>query len=285
MERIYLDGELLPREEARVSVFDRGFLFGDGVYEVIPVFGGQPFRLDEHLERLRYSLQACAIVEPLSDAEWMQVLRQLIDENGGGDQAVYLQVTRGVAPSREHRFPEGVRPTVFAMSRMIPTPPEQPPTGIDAVLEEDIRWSRCDIKSTSLLGNVLLTQAAFDAGAREALLVREGCVWEGASSNLFAVVDGQLITPPKGPRILAGITRDLLVELADQYHPRCTQGPIPLAALRCASEVWITSSTRELVPVWHIDGNPVGDGNTGPVFRRMWDLYRRFRASFAQQGD
>lgn len=281
MGTVYLNGEFLPQEQARVSVLDRGFLFGDGVYEVIPVFGGQPFRLDEHLERLSYSLAQCRIAEPLRAGQWLAVFERLIAEYGGGDQAIYLQITRGAAPSREHRFPEDASPTVFAMSRTIPPPPEQPPAGIVAVTLPDLRWSRCDIKSISLLGHVLLTQQALEAGAREALLVRDDCVWEGASSNLFAVIDDQLITPPKGPRILAGITRDLLVELAAQHGLNCAEAPISAAALRRASEIWISSSTREMVPVLELDGRTV-DG-PGPMFQRLWAIYRQFRASWVQQ--
>lgn len=284
MSTVYLNGEFLPLEQARIPVLDRGFLFGDGVYEVIPVFGGQPFRLDEHLGRLSYSLGQCRIREPHTAEQWHSILEQLIAIHGGNDQAIYLQVTRGVAPGREHAFPEGVTPTVFAMSRPIPQPPEQPPAGVQAVVLPDIRWARCDIKSISLLGHVLLTQDAIEAGAREALLVRDGCVWEGASSNLFAVIDDTLITPPKGPYILGGITRDLLVELGRARGLRCEEAAIPEASLRRASELWITSSTREMVPVLQLDGEVVGSGQAGPVFRQLWDLYRDFRASFIREG-
>lgn len=283
MGTAYVNGRFLPIEAANVSVLDRGFLFGDGVYEVIPVFGGVPFRLDEHLDRLDYSLAQCRIPAPMDRTHWAELFARLIRDYGGGDQAIYLQVTRGVAPSRDHRFPEDPQPTVVAWSRAIPQPPEQPPESIACVLLDDIRWSRCDIKSVSLLGNVLLTQRALEAGAREALLVRDGCVWEGASSNLFAVIDGQLVTPPKGPRILAGITRDLVLEQARVAGVDCAEAPITEAALRGASEIWITSSTREMVPVARLDEQMLEQA-PGPVFLQVWKAYRRFRQAFVNGG-
>lgn len=277
MGTVYLNGEFVPVEQAQVSVLDRGFLFGDGVYEVIPVFGGQPFRLEEHLDRLRNSLAHCRIAEPLTVDGWRAVIDTLIKGCESDNQAVYLQVTRGVAP-REHRFPANAVPTVLAMTRVIAPPPEGPPAGIRAVLQDDVRWQRCDIKSTSLLANVLLTQQALDDGAQEALLVREGCVWEGASSNVFAVVDGQLITPPQGPSILSGVTRDLLVELCARHEIHCSEAPLPVEAIRRASEVWISSSTREMVPVFQLDDRVIGDA-PGPFFCQLWALYYPCRAT------
>lgn len=277
MGTVYLNGEFLPQEQAKVSVMDRGFLFGDGVYEVIPVFGGRCFRLSEHLDRLAYSLRETRIAEPLTRAQWQAVFEQLIEAYGGGDQALYLQVTRGVAQAREHRFPD-CPPTVFAMSRNLPALPELAPAPIAAIALDDIRWQRCDIKSTSLLGSVLMTQQVLDAGAREAILVRAGRVLEGASSNVFAVVDAVLYTAPKDRNILAGITRDLIVELVQQHGLALREQALTPEQLRAASEIWISSSTREMVPVTLLDGQPVGSGAVGPVFTQVWQWYRNFRS-------
>jgi D-alanine transaminase len=281
MGTVYLNGEFLPQEQAKISVMDRGFLFGDGVYEVIPVFGGSCFRVAEHLDRLSYSLRETRIAEPLSRAQWQDVFDTLIDAYGGGDQALYLQVTRGVAQAREHRFPD-CTPTVFAMSRNLPALPELTPEPIAAIALDDIRWRRCDIKSISLLGSVLMTQQVLDAGAREAILVRDGRVLEGASSNVFAVVDGVLYTAPKDRNILAGITRDLIVELVQQQGLALREEALSPARLRTASEIWISSSTREMVPVTQLDGQQVGSGATGPVFRQVWQWYRNFRGQFSR---
>lgn len=281
---VYLNGEFLPQEQAKVSVMDRGFLFGDGVYEVIPVFGGRCFRLAEHLERLDYSLRETRIAAALTPAQWEDIFERLIAANAvvdGGDQMLYLQVTRGVAATREHRFPD-CPPTVFAMSRALPPLPEQAPAPIDAIALEDIRWQRCDIKSISLLGNVLMTQQVLDAGAGEAILVRDGCVLEGASSNVFVVVDGTLYTAPKDRHILAGITRDLIVELVAQHGLPFSEQALPVQRLGAASEIWISSSTREMVPVAKLDGRPVGAGAPGPVFAQVWQWYRGFRRQFSR---
>lgn len=278
---VYLNGEYLPVERAQVSVMDRGFLFGDGVYEVVPVFGGRCFRVAEHLSRLEHSLCETGIPQPLTQAEWLRVFETLIAAHGGGDQAIYLQVTRGVAPVREHKFPEPCTPTVFAMTRVLAAVPEQAPAPIAALTVDDIRWDRCDIKSISLLGSVLMTQQALDAGAREAILLRDGLVLEGASSNVFAVADGVLYTAPKDHHILAGITRDLIVELVQQHGLAFREQALPAAQLSSASEIWISSSTREMVAVTQLNGQPVGSGRVGPVYRQVWQWYRTFRKNFS----
>ena len=288
MGMVYLNGEYLPVEQARVPVMDRGFLFGDGVYEVIPVFGGRCFRVDEHLDRLDYSLRETGILQPLTRAQWRDIFERLIatssdGKKSGGDQSIYLQITRGVAPTREHRFPEHCRPTVFAMSRVLVPIPTAIPPSIAAITLDDLRWQRCDIKSTSLLGSVLMTQRALNAGAREAILLRNGIVLEGASSNVFAVHDGTLYTAPKSQCILAGITRDLIVELVRQKNIAFREEALTLDALRAASEIWITSSTREMAPVVQLDGNVVGSGEVGPVFQQVWQWYRAFRANFSSE--
>ncbi len=279
MKIVYLNGDYLPVEQARVPVMDRGFLFGDGVYEVIPVFGGRAFRVDEHLQRLDYSLRETGIPQPLTREQWCAIFGRLIREYGGGDQAIYLQITRGVASTREHKYPQTCTPTVFAMSRLLALPPAEIPEPIACVTIPDIRWQRCDIKSTSLLGGIMMTQQAISAGASEAILTRDGLVLEGASSNVFAVVDGVLHTAPKSRHILAGITRDLIVELAHRHGLHLREEAVGIDQLHAASEVWISSSTREMVPVATLDGRPLGSGTAGPVFRQIWAWYRAYRAS------
>ncbi len=274
---VYLNGEFLPLEEARVPVLDRGFIFGDGVYEVIPCYGGHLFRIDEHLERLQKSLDGIRLDNPLSRAEWKAILRRLVESAPARDQSLYLQVTRGVA-SRDHAFPEGTPPTVFAMSK-----PLQPPSaemlerGIKAVTLPDIRWNCCHIKAISLLPNVLLRQQALEAGADEAILLRDGEATEGAASNLFIVHDGNLMTPPKDHRLLPGITRDLVVELARKTGIPCQERAIPEPLLRDAEEIWLTSSTKEILPVTRLDGKPVGNGEPGDTWRRMHRAYQQYK--------
>jgi len=281
MTTVYLNGQLLPLEAANISVMDRGFLFGDGIYEVIPVFGGRCFRLDEHLDRLDYSLRETRIPQPHTRAQWLDIFSGLIDalqrEQAAPDQMIYLQITRGPAPLREHRFPADMKPTVFAFSKALPPPNQQLPPAIACITCEDIRWSRCDIKSISLLANVLMTQDAMDAGGREAILIRDDQVLEGASSNVFIVLDGVLHTAPKDHRILAGITRDLIVDLCAEHGEKIRQQTVAAADLQRASEIWITSSTREMLPVTMLNGAPVGNGEIGPVFARLWQWYLGFR--------
>lgn len=276
MGDVFLNGEFLPKAAANVSVMDRGFLFGDGVYEVIPVFGGRLFRLEQHLDRLDYSLGQIRLQQPWDRGRWREIFDELIERNGGGDQGIYLQITRGAADIREHRMRGELVPTVFAMSKLLSPPPAQPPAPIACVTAEDIRWARCDIKSVSLLGHVLMTQHALDQGAQECLLIRDGQVWEGASSNLFAVIEGSVVTPPKNRWLLAGITRDLLVELAAERGQPIVERPIGVEELASACEVWITSSTRELVPVQRLDHRTLS-AVPGPELSRLWQWYREYR--------
>lgn len=276
MTEVYLNGEFVPSEEAKVPVMDRGFLFGDGVYEVIPVYDGRPRRLAAHLDRLGRSLAAIRLVNPHPDAEWYRILAVLL--GSGGDRSVYVQVTRGPATERDHCFPADVHPTVLAMVRpMKARRPDLADTGVAAITRADQRWHRCDIKATSLLAAVLARQEAADVGAEEAILLRDGRAVEGSSSDLFLVKGGEISTPPLGPNLLAGITRGLVVELAAEAGIRCHERDIAAAELDGADELWLSSSVREVVPVTRLDGVPVGSGLPGPLWRRMDGLYQDYK--------
>ncbi|HEB58278.1 MAG TPA: D-amino acid aminotransferase [Gammaproteobacteria bacterium] len=274
---VYLNGEYLPAEEARVPVLDRGFIFGDGVYEVIPAYNGKLFRLDEHLQRLDDSLTATRITNPYSNTEWRTILETLLEKNGDGDQSVYLQVTRGIAV-RDHGFPEKITPTVFVMCNPLkPVDNQVREQGVCAITLEDTRWKHCNIKAITLLPNILLRQEAVDAGCAEAILIRDGLVTEGAASNVFVVHDGRITTPPKSRQLLPGITRDLVVELANKHGLDCVEEDIPVATLTQADEIWLTSSTREILPVTRLDDQPVGDGRPGPVWAKMFAIYQDYK--------
>lgn len=278
---VYLNGDFLAAAEAKVSVLDRGFIFGDGVYEVIPVYGGRLFRLDQHLDRLDQSLEGIRITQPLDHKQWKDLLEELVRRTGNGDQSVYLQVTRGVA-NRDHAFPADVAPTVFAMSNPLGEVPEGLRRGVSAITMEDIRWKLCHIKAIALLPNILLRQQAIDQGAAEAIMLRDGFVTEGAATNVFAVVRGVLVTPPKSNLLLPGITRDLIVELCREAGISLEERPLSKEELRGADEVWISSSTKEILPVTRLDGSPVGDGEPGPVWQRAIALYQTYKQEFRQ---
>ncbi len=278
MAIVYLNGAFLPLAQARISVLDRGFLFGDGVYEVIPVYGGQFFRLALHLRRLEDSLRAIRLENPLLLSQWRELLQCLIAHNEGQDQSLYLQVTRGPA-ARDHAFPQQVQPTVFAMSNPLrPLPAEFRRDGVAAVTREDNRWQCCHIKAITLLANILSRQEAIDAGAQEAILVRDERVTEGAASNVFMVGDGVLVTPPKSPNLLPGITRDLVLELADKGGIPCREAPLFARDLPLADEIWLTSSTREVMPVTRLNGVKVGSGQPGVFWRQVDKLYQTYKA-------
>ena len=275
----HLNGRFLPLAEARLSPLDRGFLFGDGVYEVIPVYAGRLFHLPAHLERLQYSLDSIRLKNPLTDAEWTALLEKLVKDNGGGDQAVYLQVSRGTDSGRDHSFPKGVPATVFAMgSPLAGLPEELKSRGARVRTLQDIRWHRCDIKTTALLGNVLLRQEATDQGCHEALLLRDGHVTEGTASALFVVRDGIIVTPSKSPDLLPSITRDVVLELAQRHELPWREARIPVDELAGAEEIWLASSTREVYAVTELDGAPAGGGKPGPHWRRMFDLFQQHKA-------
>lgn len=283
----YLNGEFMPASEARISPLDRGFIFGDGVYEVIPAYGTRLFRLDEHLQRLSDNLAAVRIRPPLTTDGLKNVLNDIVIRNRealGDEQSVYLQVTRGVA-ERDHGFPDrNVEPTLFIMSSALkPLSNTIAENGVAAITCEDNRWKNCHIKSTSLLGNILLRQQAHDNNAVEAILIRDGAVTEGAASNLFAVIDGMLTTPPTGPLLLPGITRNLVLELAQHNVIPATEATITPEQLRQASEIWLSSSTREILPVTTLDGAPVGSGRPGGLWRLMTKHYQSYKAQLRSE--
>ncbi len=277
---VFLNGEYIAGDQARVSVFDRGFIFGDGIYEVIPVYGGRPFRLPQHLQRLQSNLNAIHISNPHSIAEWSDITSTLIKEIDAPDQAIYLQITRGVAP-RDHAYPDNTTPTVFAYSKALGYPNEaELNNGVSAITTADIRWRRCDIKAIALLGNVILRQQAVEQGAAEAILLHNNHVTEGAASNIFIVKDNILYTPPKNEQILPGITRDLVVNLATTNNIECREASVPVDLLRSADEVWLTSSTKEVLPVVRIDSVDVGNGKPGPLHKQIVKLYQAYKADF-----
>lgn len=278
-EIVYLNGEFMPLEEARISPLDRGFIFGDGVYEVVPVYSRRPFRMAEHLRRLQHSLDGIRLVNPLTDAQWTQLMTDIIAKNAdaGDDQSVYLQVTRGVA-KRDHAFPKDVRQTIFMMSGPLTTPSrEQIDHGVPAITAEDFRWLKCDVKSVSLLGNCLLRQMAVDAGAVETILFRDGKLTEASASNVFVVKNGVLLAPPKNHLVLPGITYDVVLEIARTREFEVEVRDISEAETRNADEIWVSSSTKEVLAVTTLDGKPVGDGAPGPLFHRMHAIYQDFK--------
>lgn len=278
----YLNGQFLPLDDARVPVLDRGFIFGDGVYEVIPVFNGISFRLDEHLERLGNSLTAVHIENPYNHDEWRDLITRLIKENGAHHQSIYLQLTRGVA-ARDHAFPHEVTPTVFMMSTPLPISTQAQP--VSAVVLNDPRWINCDIKAISLLPNVLLRQEARLRGAYEAILLRDDFLTEGAASNVFIVKEGIVKTPPKSSHLLPGITRDLVVELLRKNDRAVEEVAIHKEELLSADEIWLTSSTKEILPVDRLDEKAVGNGKPGPVWQDTVALYQDFKESFHASDD
>jgi D-alanine transaminase len=278
---VFLNGSFLRMDEARVPVLDRGFIFGDGVYEVVPVYARRPFRLREHLRRLQYSLDQIRLANPYADQEWSRLVLELIARCPHADQALYLQVTRGVA-KRDHAFPKDAKPTVFMMTNALSTPsPEAVANGVAAITAADNRWLRCDIKSIALLGNVLMRQLAVEAGANETIMIRDGWLTEGSASSVFVVRNGVILTPPKSNLILPGTTCDVVLELAAKAAMPVEVRPVSEAELRSADELWLTSATREVLAVSRLDGKPVGSGAPGPVFRRMHGLFRDFKSELA----
>jgi D-alanine transaminase len=275
MPVVYLNGDFLPLEEARVSVLDRGFTFSDGVYEVLPVIAGKIFRLDEHLKRLDNSLSSIHINNPHTHEEWKLILSEILKRNRCRDgHSVYIQVTRGTG-ERDHVYAEGMKPTVFVMCKS--TGERDLSGGIRAITHDDIRWQYCYIKSTGLLAGVLLRMQAFKTdGSREAILLRNGRLTEGAASNVFIVSGGRVKTPGKDGSILPGITRDLVVELLQKSAYGCIETAVMEDELRSAEEIWITSSTMGIVPVVVLDGVKVGDGIPGNVWEDANTIYMSY---------
>ena len=269
----YINGKFKPLSDVHISPLDRGFIFGDGVYEVIPVYDGNAFRLDAHLRRLNNSLEAIRLPNPHSEQQWQSIIQGLIDKNSPGDRSLYLQITRGVA-DRDHAFPKANGTTVFAMSKPLPATKQSP---VKAITLEDIRWQWCHIKATALLANLLLRQQAIDANCDEAILLRDGQLTEGAASNVFIVVNNSILTPKNDHNILAGITRDLVIELAQKNGFSIAEQDIDKSMLLSADEIWLTSSTKEIAPVIELDNKTISKGEAGPVCRQLQALFNEFK--------
>jgi D-alanine transaminase len=281
---VYLNGSFLPLEEAKVPVLDRGFIFGDGVYELVPVYSRVAFRMDEHLARLERSLAETRIRNPYSRAQWRDIIYRLVDAQPFDDQGVYFQVTRGVA-RRDHAFPKDAEPTVFMMSNPLVTPPKEAvQRGAAAVSAQDNRWLRCDIKSISLIGNCLLRQLSAEEGAVETILFRDGKLTEASASNVFVVKQGVVLSPQKTNLILPGITYDVVCELARANGLPLELREVDEAEVRGADEIWVSSSSKEVLPVVTLDGRRVGEGRPGPVFARMYQLYQEFKQKVMRAG-
>jgi D-alanine transaminase len=275
----HFNGKLMPLERISISPLDRGFIFGDGVYEVIPVYDGVALRAREHFERLQRSMDEIRLKNPHSVDEWLALTEELL-EHHPGNQSVYVQVTRGAPQKRDHVMPKDLAPTVFMMCNPLSSPTkEQVENGVACVTAPDFRWEKCHIKSTSLLGNVLARQISADAGATETILLRDGMLTEASASNVFVVKAGVVAAPPRDNLILLGITYDLLVRLAEEGAVRLEIRPVTEAELRAADEIWLTSSTKEVLAVTTLDGKPVGSGKPGPVFRRMHALYQEHKVA------
>jgi D-alanine transaminase len=283
---VYLNGQFLPLAEARISPLDRGFLYGDGVYEVIPVYSRRAFRIDEHLNRLAATLAGVKLSNPLDHAGWKTVIEQLIAAAPWDDQSICLQITRGADNKRDHAFPPAsVTPTSFAFaSPMLAPSAEVRAQGVSAITVPDQRWARCDLKVISLLANVLARQQAVDSACAEALLIRDGYMKEGAASNIFVVKNGVLLAPPKTTLMLPGITYDVVLELAECYGVPHEIREIPETELRSADEVWMTSSTKEILAITSLDGQAVGNGQPGPLGKQMWQWYQDFKNTVMRKG-
>ncbi|MDH3767630.1 MAG: aminotransferase class IV [Gammaproteobacteria bacterium] len=275
---VWLNGAMCKIDDAHISVLDRGFLFGDGIYEIIPVYRGVPLQPKKHIHRLLAGLNAISIDDPMGQARWLQMVTDLIAINGVSDVSVYIQVTRGAPTYRDHAFPADITPTVYAMCTPLPElNPDLIKKGIAAIVRPDTRWARRDIKSISLLANVLLRQEAVHEGVAETILCDGDYVTEGSASSVFAVIEDTIMTPPNGTAILPGTTRDLIMDLAAENQLPARSAELTRTQLFQAKEVWLCSSLRELLPVCRLDGNPVSDGRPGPLFRRMYELFQKHK--------
>ena len=278
----YLSGEYLPLAEARVSPLDRGFLFGDAVYEVVPVYDGRPFRLREHLDRLNRSLAALRMPAPRSHPEWAAICTRLIAQDGGRESYIYLQVSRGAELGRNHAWPDGLAPTLFAyVTPLGPTPPNLVERGVAAISAADTRWARRDIKSTALLANILLKKLAADAGAFETIMLENGELTEGSSTTVHVIADGVIHTPPNGNQILPGTTREVVTQLAVRQGIAGNVSRVPESLLRSADEIWLAFATRGVLAVTSLDGAAVGGGKPGPLFRRIHAAFSDYTRELA----
>jgi D-alanine transaminase len=278
---VYLNGEFLPVEQAKVSVMDRGFLFADGVYEVVPLLSGRLVGLEGHMDRLRRSLAEIALPFEFDHEFFIDIFKTLLERNPGqGDNhAIYMQITRGAADARAHHFPaEAVQPTIFVQTTPVDMPSfETMKKGASAVTTDDARWNWCHIKSISLLPNVLSTQRAKEVNAKEAILIRDGKVMEGASSNVFVIKNGEILTSQATQQILRGITRDIVLNLAKDNNIPCREADISEDELYNADEVWVTSSTKEILPVVKINDHVIGSGEAGKVWHQLMDVYTAYK--------
>ncbi|WP_028007802.1 D-amino acid aminotransferase [Solimonas flava] len=288
MNTVYLDGQFVDAAEARISPLDRGFLFADGVYEVVPVFNGVPFRIEEHLQRLERSMRELQIDNPHPREQWRALCGEIVSRNGGGNVSIYVQVTRGTAAKRDHVFPvPAVPPTVFMSASPLSLSPLHNPdsaVGAKALTREDNRWDRCDIKSVALLPNILFRQMAQVVGAAEVILTRNGCVTEGSSTNVFVVKNGRIATPPISNRILAGVTRNLTVEICRQHGLPIEEREVTKAELEAADELWITSSTKDVLPIVALEGRAVGGGRPGPVWKELAGYFLAYKRKICNLG-
>ena len=278
----FLNGEFVPLAEARVSALDRGFIFGDGVYEVVPVYSRQPFRLEGHLHRLQASLDGIRLANPHDEATWRDLILRLVAMQDFADQSVYIQITRGTPGAdqvpRDQVIPKGVPPTIFMFAQpLVTATAAQKAAGVCAVTAVDNRWQRCNIKAVSLLANVLLRQHSVDADCAETVMLRDGFLTEGSASNIFVIKNGVLLAPPPSNLMLTGITYDLVLELAAAHGIPHQVRPISEAEVRGADELWMTSSTKEVMPIVKLDGVAVGSGVPGPLAQRMDALYQTFK--------
>ena len=281
---VYLNGEFVPLGEAKISVLDRGFIYGDGVYEVIPAYHRAPFRMPHHLKRLQASLDGIRLANPMDDEGWDALVRDLVARQPFDDQSVYLQVTRGVA-KRDHAFPKGVAPTVFMMSNPLSLPTrDQVDHGVAVVTADDNRWLRCDLKTTSLLGNVLMRQRAADVGAVETVMFRDGWLTEASASNVLMVRGGTIVAPPKDNQILPGITYDATMEFATDADVPLVVRPVSREEALSADEMWLSSSTKEVLAITTVDGKAFGSGAPGPMFRRMYAAFQGHKPPASRRG-
>ncbi len=279
----YLNGEFLALRDARVSVLDRGFLFGDGIYEALPVYGRRLFRFDEHMARLNRGLSKIRITNPFTEAQWLAHCRKLVAAHESDDQAIYIQVTRGVAP-RNHVMPTDIAPTVFMMSNpLVPPTPEQRHQGVACITARDFRWEHGDLKSISLLGNVLARQMSADRGAVETILFRDGYLTEASAANVWVVHEGAVLGPPKSEHLLEGVRYELVRELCEEVGIAFNLRPVPEAEVLAADELMLSSASKEVLPVTLLDGEPVGHGalrgKPGPVYARLHEAYQRAKLS------